>query len=124
MTGAAGKKTVQLLVTTGSMGGPRAAIVNYDYTFCQTLWDGTAWEVWHPEDVINKVGTYNAERLAVIKGFWAIDFMSLKDRGPAIKQEHCDRLRARLDKYRARGFSILGPRPPVQWCEEQHPSLW
>ena len=99
------------------------AVVNFDYSFVMTLYDGMGFEVWHPRDVISKIGTYNPERLLMIKGLW---FGSHKGKTTFRRkgQVPIDRMRARLHKYEARGYAVVGPRPPIKWSAKFPPWRW
>jgi hypothetical protein len=112
---------IQMLVMTKETD-PLAAVVNFDYSFVMTIFDGQKFEVWNPRDVIAKQGTYNEERLLMIKGLW---FGSHKGKTTFCSgQAPIDRMRARLCKYEQRGYSVVGPRPPDKWTAKFPPWRW
>lgn len=111
------------VVTMAAHVPARAAVVNFDYSFVQVLFDGTKFETWAPTHVFLRRGSYNPERLGCIAAIWTEVFQKERE-SHVINMYGPRRLWQRALKYEKRGFTIVGPRPPAIWGLGYPPETW
>lgn len=125
------KRKVQLVRMAPKVPA-RAAVINFDYSFVQVLFDGERFETWAPRHVFSREGIYNPERLRVIADLWHVMWTEAEEGVKSVWVSDAEavqgygprRLALRLAKYEAREFKINGPKPPKEWSETCPPSQW